>query len=326
MNFTNPARLALSSRLLALLAVLLALLGATGVILGQEATPEATAEPTEVTITHAQGETVVPFNPQTVLTFDLATLDTLETLGIAVAGVPKSNLPGRLEHFAGEEFLDIGTLFEPDYEVVAAANPDLIIVSARSAAVYPELSAIAPTIDLTVDASDFLGSQQRNAEIIGQIFGLEDEVEELWTAIDEDVTAVQELTAEAGTALIVMTSGGEVNAYGLGSRFGWIHDTLGFTPVVEDVEAATHGEAISFEFILETNPDWLIVLDRDAAVGEQAEAAAQILDNELVAQTTAWSNDQVIYLDPVDWYLIAGGLTTLDRMVDAIGTSLTAEE
>ena len=121
-----------------------------------------------------------------------------------------------------------------------------------------------------------------------------------------------------------MTSGGEVNAYGLGSRFGWVHDVLGFTPVIEDIEAATHGEAISFEFILEANPDWLLVLDRDAAVGEDgSEAAEQILDNELVAQTTAWSSGQVIYLDPVDWYIIAGGLPALERMVDAIGTALT---
>lgn len=303
------------------LLTLAALLFGASIVLGQAATQEA--EPTEVTVIHAQGETVVPFKPQTVLVFDLGTLDMLDSLGVTVTGVPKSNLPGALERFADDEYLDIGTLFEPDYEAVAAADADLIIVGTRAAAVYSELSAIAPTIDLSPDPSDFLAGQEANARIIGQIFGLEDEIEEQLTAIEEKVAEVQELTAEAGTALIVMTSGGEVNAYGIGSRFGWIHDVLGFTPAIEDIEAATHGEAISFEFILEANPDWLLVLDRDAAVGETgSEAAAQILDNELVAQTTAWSNDQVIYLDPVDWYMIAGGLPALERMVDAIGTPL----
>ena len=326
MNRTIVSRQGFTPRLLTLLAALLLvavlLPGGASVVLGQDATQEA--EPTEVTVTHAQGETVVPFNPQTVLVFDLAALDTLDSLGITVTGLPKSNLPGALERFAGDEYLDIGTLFEPDYEAVAAANADLIIVGPRTAAVFAELAAIAPTIDLSPDPSDFLASQQHNAEIIGQIFGLEDEIAEQWAAIEDKVAEVQELTAEAGTALVVMTSGGEVNAYGLGSRFGWVHDVLGFTPVIEDIETATHGEAISFEFILEANPDWLLVLDRDAAVGEEsADSAEQILDNELVAQTTAWANGQVIYLDPVDWYIVAGGLPALERMVDAIGTPLT---
>jgi hypothetical protein len=156
------------------------------------------------------------------------------------------------------------------------------------------LAAIAPTVDLSSDWTDFLASHQQNAEIIGQIFGVEDEVAELWAAIEEQVAEVQALTADAGTALIVMVSGGEVTAYGTGSRFGWIHEELGFTPVIEDIQEATHGEAISFEFILEANPDWLIVIDRDVAVGEQAESAVNVLDNELVAQTSAWQNGQVI--------------------------------
>src|SRR5690606_41003609 len=77
----------------------------------------------------------------------------------------------------------------------------------------------------------------------------------------------------------VQTCALPISAYGPGSRFGILHDTLGVAPAVEDVEAATHGEAISFEFILETNPDWLFVVDRDAATGEGGEAAAQVLED-----------------------------------------------
>ncbi|WP_182112715.1 MULTISPECIES: siderophore ABC transporter substrate-binding protein [unclassified Actinotalea] len=287
-----------------------------------DAAVTAQEAPSEVTVTHAQGETTVPVNPETVLTFDLATLDTLSELGVEVDGLPKSNLPGHLAEFDTDDVLDIGTLFEPDYEAVNAAEPDLIIVAGRSAEALPELEKIAPTIDLSNDWADFRGSVEANAEILGQVFDKEDEVAELVADLDADIEAAREVTAEAGTGLIVMTAGGEVTAYGPGSRFGFLHDELGMTPAIEDVEAATHGEAVSFEFLAEANPDWLVVIDRDAAVGESGAAAEQVLDNELVAGTTAWSQDQVVYVDSVDWYIVNGGLGTLSRMVDEISTAL----
>ena len=55
-----------------------------------------------------------------------------------------------------------------------------------------------------------------------------------------------------------------------------------------------------------TNPDWLFVIDRSAAIGEDSIGAKAVLDNKLVAQTTAWSKDQVVYLSP-DSYLAFGG-------------------
>lgn len=299
---------------LTMILIVALLLGHVGLVSGQDTA--------EITVTHSQGETVVPVNPQTILTFDLASLSTLHTLGIAVTGVPEFSYPESLAQYASDDYLKIGSLFEPDYETVNAIQPDLIIVAARSAAVYPQLSEIAPTIDLTADNTDFLASNRHNAEILGQIFDKQDEVAALWDGIEANVSAVQTATADTGTALIIMTSGGEVNAYGPGSRFGWIHDVLGFTPVIEDIEAATHGEAISFEFILEANPDWLIVIDRDVAIGQQAEAAAQILDNELVADTTAWSQGQVIYLDPSNWYIVMGGTGAIQEMVAEIATAL----
>ena len=297
---------------------------AIGAVLAVTAFSAAAQE--EIVVTHNQGETVLAGVPETVLTFELASLSTLHTLGVPVAGVPEFAMPEWLSQYTGDDYIKVGSLFEPDYETVAAAEADLVIVAGRSAAVYPQLSEIAPTIDLTVDNSNFLASQQRNAETLGQIFGLEAEVAAAWENIETQLAAVRAQTAEAGTALIVMVNGGELNAYGLGSRFGWIHADLGFTPVIENIEEATHGEAISSEFILEANPDWLIVLDRDAAVGEQGAGAAAVLDNELVAQTTAWSNDQVIYIDPIDWYIVAGGLGTIENMIDDIASGLGGAE
>lgn len=290
---------------------------------GEAADESAAVSSQEVTVTHAQGETTVPVNPETVITLDLASLDTLDQLGVQVDGLPKgSTLPPDFAAFASDEYLDAGTLQEPDYEAIAAADPDLIIVAGRSAATLPQLSEIAPTIDLSTDATDFLGSVRGNAETLGRIFGKEAEAESLLATLDSDIEATREAAADAGTGLIVMTNGGEVTAYGPGSRFGFLHDVLGLTPAVEDVEAATHGEAVSFEFIAEANPDWLFVVDRDAAIGSGGAAAAQVLDNPLVAGTTAWSSDQVVYVDSADWYITSGGLGTLDQILDQVTSAL----
>ena len=275
----------------------------------------------EITVTHAQGETTLPGVPTKVVSFDFAAIETLEALGIEIAGLPGSNLPAHLQKYAGDDYAKVGSLFEPDYEALAALEPDLIIVAGRSSTAYPDLAKIAPTVDLSNDWVNFYASIKANAEIIGQIFDKGAEIDALIAETDAKVEATKAAVADQGKGLIVLTSGAEVSAYGPGSRFGFIHDTLGVTPVIEDVEAATHGDAISFEFILEANPDLLFVIDRDAATGQGA--AAAILDNELVAETTAWKNDAVVYIDPVRAYIVNGGLISFGLMADQITEALS---
>lgn len=275
----------------------------------------------EITVTHAQGETTLPGVPEKVVSFDFAAIETLEAIGVDVAGLPGSNLPAHLEKYASDDYAKVGSLFEPDYEALAALEPDLIIVAGRSSGAYEELAKIAPTVDLSNDWADFYGSIQANADIVGQLFDKEAEIDALKAETDAKVDAARTAAADAGKGLIVLTSGAEVSAYGPGSRFGFIHDTLGVTPVIEDVEAATHGDAISFEFILEANPDMLFVIDRDAATGSGA--AAAILDNELVAETNAWKNGDVVYIDPVRAYIVNGGLISFGIMADQVAEALS---
>lgn len=195
----------------------------------------APATANDLTVTHAQGETTVAANPATVLTFDIATIDTLDALGVEIAGLPGTNLPEYLSKYADDKYLKIGSLFEPDYEAVNAAGADLIIVAARSSTAYGELSKIAPTIDLSNNWATFADSIKANSRTLGTIFGKTAEVEAMIATLDEKIAATRALAADAGTGLIVLTSAGQITAYGPGSRFGWIHDTLGVTPAVADV-------------------------------------------------------------------------------------------
>ncbi|WP_266036324.1 ABC transporter substrate-binding protein, partial [Brucella intermedia] len=106
--------------------------------------------------------------------------------------------------------------------------------------------------------------------------------------------------------------------YGPGSRFGVLHESFGVKPAAPDLSTGNHGQPASSEFILETNPDWLFVIDRDAAIGREGNSAKQVLDNDLVRQTNAWKKDQVVYLNAQNWYLVGGGLGALHGTVDQL--------
>lgn len=287
------------------------------------------AEMGAVTVTHPQGETTVAANPERVVVFDYSVLDTLDTLGLGDTVVGTVQGPSMLDHLAAyneDPVTNVGTFFEADLEAVNALQPDLIIVAGRSAGMYEDLSGIAPTVDATVDAANLLGSVQAYTSNIGAIFGVQDEVNARLGGISQQIAEVRGMAEASGyQGLIVLTSGGEVSGYGPGSRFGAIHDVLGVAPTTDTMVAETHGDAISFEFILEQNPDVIYVIDRDSAIGAESETAQQILDNELVNSTTAGMNDNIIYLNSTFWYLASAGLNTIEVMIDEIAEGVSAD-
>jgi len=287
-----------------------------------DTTSEASSEAAEVTVPHAQGETAVPADPQTVVVFDVGVLSTLDSLGVEVVGVPEATYPESLSRYGGDGYTKVGSLFEPDYEAVNALEPDLIIVGGRSAAVYPQLAEIAPTIDLSVDSADFLASFTERTTALGEVFGEEQQVADRLAAIETRAAEVREAAQDDGEALFVMTNASEVSAYGAGSRFDIVHDELGLEPADEDLTEANHGDAVSFEYLAETNPDILLVLDRDAAIGESGANAQAVLDNELVRGTTAWQNDDVHHLDSSVWYIAPNGLPSVETMIEEVAAAV----
>ena len=276
------------------------------------------AEVETVTVTHELGETTFDKNPEKVVVFDFGILDSMDKLGIeAVAGVPQGNVPSYLEKYEdAEKYQNVGTLKEADFEAIHAMEPDLIIISGRQAAMYEEFSDIAPTIHLGVDTTKYMESFEGNMTTLGEIFGEEDRVAEELAAIETQIEDVK-ASATDEKALIVLANEGKVSAYGAASRFGIIHDVFGVQQADEGIEASTHGQSISFEYILETNPDMMFVVDRNAAVGADA-SAKDSLENELVQKTNAYKNDKIIYLDPDYWYLSGGGLQSVSEMVTDI--------
>ncbi|QKJ18728.1 siderophore ABC transporter substrate-binding protein [Microbacterium hominis] len=269
-----------------------------------------------------RGSVEVPYQPEAVVTFDIATLDTLDAIGAgdAVVGIPDIPLPDYLSDYA--DLPKVGTLFEPDFEAVAELEPDLIVVAARSTGQYDELSEISTTIDLTGTAGGTFDPSAglERAEQLGEIFGAEDAVAERIAEIDELTAAIEDEVS--GTALVLSVSGGEYGAFGEGSRFGYFFDELGFVPAVPatelpGAEGSSHGDTVTNEFLLTADPDWIIAFDRGAATGEGS-SAEETLDNELVAETVAGKEGQIILLPASELYIVINGLTSIQNVLTTL--------
>ena len=270
-------------------------------------------------ITHAQGETTISGVPAKVLVQDWAAFDTLAALGIPVAGVPASNVPSYLADQVTADLLQLGSLFEPDFEGIAASEADVYFVAARSAAAYETAKDILPTIDLSVNNEAITTGLKQNLTTLGEIFDVQPKAAELIAALDAKLAEVKAAAADKGKALVIVTNAGKLGVYGPDSRVSWVYNEVGMASALADVKDGDHGgDAVTFEFLLEVNPDWVFVVDRDAGTGENNGAAAALLDNELFNQTTAAQQDQVVYLDPQAAYITMNGYSGVMLMLDQV--------
>ena len=267
----------------------------------------------KVTVKTARGDTVVPKNPQNVAVYDLGALDTLTALGVPVgATIDKSMLPYLQGAF--DKAQHVGTLFEPNYEALGAFKPQLIIIGSRTSKAAQQLNEIAPTIDMTADTKNLRTSAEERIDAYAQIFGKQAEADKLKADINQAFDAARTAAQGKGKGLVIIVSGGKLSAQSPTSRLGgWLHQDIGLPPVDANMKEGSHGMPISFEYIKEKNPDWLFVLDRSAAIGEEGKAAKDVLDNPLVAESTAWKKGQVVYLDS-SAYLAAGGAKQLQTV------------
>ncbi|MBU2865653.1 siderophore ABC transporter substrate-binding protein [Pacificibacter marinus] len=280
------------------------------------ATPAVMAQ--DIQIHTAQGEVTTAPSPAHVVALDIAAIDTLTALDVPLVGIPDKLYVDYLGDLTAEP---VGTLFEPNMEALANLGPDLIIAGGRSAAKVQALSKIAPTIDMTI-GEDTVADAKANITTYGVLFEKQDKAAELLAAMDAQLAEAKAATAGKGNALILMTNGPKVSAYGRGSRFGWVHTALDVPEAFENLNPEVHGDAVSFEFIAEVNPDWLIVVDRSVAIGE-ASSAHTTLDNPLVAGTTAAQNDQIVYLSAAPLYIAGGGYTSLSTTLAEMTTAFT---
>lgn len=279
---------------------------------------EDTMNVEKIVVTDANGESEVIKNPKRVVVFDYGLLDIMDNLGCEVVGLPKAALPKRFTKYQDDKYVDLGGLKEPDYEAINALNPDLILLGGRQADLQEKFSDIAPVLLLNIDGSKYMEDVKRNVNTISKVFGKEDAALSKLKNIEDKINEIRTIANEKDlSVLTLMVNEGAISTYGPGSRYGLIYNELGFEPEDEDIEISTHGQQVSFEYVVDENPEYIFVVDRGAAIGGES-TAKSVLENELIKSTDAYKNGRILYLDSEAWYVISGGLNSTEIMLDEI--------
>lgn len=137
------------------------------------------------------------------------------------------------------------------------------------------------------------------------MFGKQDEADKLIEDFDKSIERAKAAYDKQDKVMGVITSGGNVNyaAPGSGRSLGPIFQILGLTPALEVENASTdhEGDDISVEAIADSNPDIMLVMDRDAATaennGEEYTPANELIANSAALKNvTAVTEDRIIYM------------------------------
>lgn len=304
-------------------AVAVVVIGGAFMLKGNNATNNN--DSTEVKeIVHTLGTTKIEGTPAKVVTLDYGVLDALDALGVDVVGLPKSGtIPSYLSKFEDDKYGNAGSVKEPDLEAIHALEPDVIFMSGRMADYYEELSEIAPTIYVESDGAKYIETFTNAMNMYGEVFSVKDKAVELVNEIDGKVSEVKSKVEGLNTnASVIMLNGRAISAFGAGSRYGLIFNELGFAQVDETLVDSSHGQEISFEYIVDKNPGYLFVVDRNTITGSTEISATEVIENELVKQTDAYNNGNIVYLDSVTWYTVSGGYQSTLSMIDEVNNAI----
>ena len=263
----------------------------------------------------------------------MACLDILTSLGLEdrIVGCVSSSLDYLQPYATAEGVANVGTVKTFDLEAIMELEPDIIFMGGRGARdFYDSLCKIAPVIRIVTDSElGLVESVTTHAKELASIWGLEDQIDAKVAGFEARIAKLQEFAADK-TMILGMCSGGGFSVMGDNGRCSIIGTEIGFDNigVNDDVDTATHGDEASFEYIVSMNPEYIFVMDRDAATGtnEAAKTAKEIMENELVMSTDAYKNGNLIILSRPDvWYTGEGGITALDIMLQDLENALLAE-
>ena len=278
-------------------------------------------------------EVEVPYDAQRIVVLDMSCLDILTSLGLEdrIVGCVSSSLDYLQPYAAAEGVVNVGTVKNFDLEAIMECEPDIIFMGGRGAKDYYEnLCKIAPVIRIVTDSElGLVESVTVHAKELASIWGLESEIDAKVAGFEARISRLQEF-ATGKTMILGMCSGGGFSVMGDTGRCSIIGTEIGFDNigVKENVDTATHGDEASFEYIVSMNPEYIFVMDRDAATGTNpsAKTAKEIMENELVMSTEAYKNGNLIILSRPDvWYTGEGGITALDMMLQDLENALLAE-
>lgn len=259
------------------------------------------------TVTHAQGETEVPDDPQRIAVLWRPTLSALVDLGFdpVATGAELADgadlAPFLPEGYAVDGLEFVGTAREPNIEALAAADPDLILTAEVDGAAdtYESLSQIAPTVSLTWEGT---GSWRSHVTEVAEALQVPDRADEIVAAYDERVQEVRDAVGDPGAVEVslVRVQAADVLRLETPASFpGQVLDDVGFARPDGQLEPDADRDyiEISLELIPEADGDVVFVL----ANGENAAARETITASQLWQNLPAAQRGDVIDADYTVW-------------------------
>ncbi|KGQ67277.1 siderophore ABC transporter substrate-binding protein [Gallibacterium anatis] len=274
----------------------------------------------DITVDSVIGKQTIPQDAKRIVVLDFGVADTLRELNVEdrIVGIPKSSaLPAYLESFKADKFENVGSLPEPAFEKINELNPDLIIASGRQQKMLDRFKEIAPVFYYQNDYNNYYPSLVNNLEILGKIVNKEEVAKQKIAELDKKVDELNKFT-KGKNALLILVNENRISAYGDTSRYSLVYQKFGFTPADKNIKSSTHGMSVGFEYIVEKNPDYLLVVDRTAAITDKKDNAKIVLNNDLIKKTKAYQQNHIIYLDAANWYLAFGGLKATENMISEL--------
>ncbi|WP_151523562.1 siderophore ABC transporter substrate-binding protein [Serinicoccus kebangsaanensis] len=288
-----------------------------------------------VEVTDFQGTVEVPVPAERVMVTDNRVVRALDEWGVDIVAAPLDVFPSDLSYASDDAVMNLGNHGEPDLEAVVAADPDLVFNGYRFQDYYGDIQELAPEaaiVDTTTDYENAPLDEEliRQITLVGDALDRPDDAAALVEEFESSIAAATEAYDGESTVMGLLTSGGDISyvAPVTGRSIGPVFEVLGLNPALElAADDTSHGDDISVEAIADANPDWIVVMDRDAAIAaegdEYSSAEELITGSEALQNVTAVQEGNIVYL-PADFYLtedIQAYTELFTSMADAMGSA-----
>ena len=282
---------------------------------------DKTSEKT-ITVTDVRGEVEIPADPQRIV--DLSgNSDILSILGYKVVGTANSDaydytkFPSYLEDtLSGAEILGYSMQDTMDVEAVMNLNPDLIVISTVQEKMYDQLSEIAPTVMIQLEALNW----KDDVRAFAKVFNKEDVANE-WIANYEAKAkeAGDKIKAEYGedtSYLSFLASGGQFFIFD-GAGFGNVlYEDMGLAkPAGMPEQTDISLPVVTYEGLAAIQSDYIFLIATD-------EDLAQLEANSIWNNLPAVKNGNVVVLESSPYFNQGYSPIGREILVDEIGDML----
>lgn len=285
--------------------------------------PEGSAEDSAETrtIEHAAGTSVVPVDPQRIVTTtDQNALLPLLELGVVPVG--SAGLLGedgsmtfrRTTGFdtSGIEFT--GNYGEPNLEKVASLNPDLIVGFEYDDTFYDDLSGIAPTVLVSVFGQPLPDALMDFAAAVGKTA----EAEELRADYEQSIADLKDKLAEKldtlSVTIIYVSEPGIFHRVDSGQAMGSVMDDLGILRVEAQAADVSDEAPVSIEELPQRDADVVLVVDFSDELDDAA--TKEFMATDLFQNLAATQAGQSQVIDGLT--VVGAGWSRMEAFVDTL--------